>query len=76
MPRSSKPPAPSPRRAAAEPRLSRTRQPESMSVEDWQASLRRQFGRDQPFVLERLGVEPEFIVSNPQSKAMPRIATR
>jgi superfamily II DNA or RNA helicase len=47
-----------------------------MSVEDWQASLRRQFGREQPFVLVRLGVEPEFIVSNPQSKGRYRVAMR
>ncbi|MHB1125153.1 MAG: DEAD/DEAH box helicase [Ramlibacter sp.] len=63
-------------RAAAEPRLSRTRQPESMSAEDWQASLRRQFGREQPFVLERSGAELEFAVSNPKSKGRYRVALR
>ena len=76
MTRSSKSSSPRPRRAAAEPRLSRTRQPESMSVEDWQASLRRQFGREQPFVLERLGADPEFLVRNPKSKGCYRVAIR
>jgi superfamily II DNA or RNA helicase len=70
------PKAPTSRRAAAEPRLSRTRQPESMSVEDWQASLRRQFGREQPFVLERLGTEAEYVVRNPKSKGRYRVALR
>src|SRR5213593_684379 len=63
-------------RSSSEPRLSRTRQPDAMSVEDWQASLRRQFGREQPFVLERLGAEAEFVVSNPQSKGRYRVAMR
>lgn len=47
-----------------------------MSVEDWQASLRRQFGREQPFVLERLGADPEFLVRNPKSKGCYRVAMR
>ncbi|CAM3663056.1 DEAD/DEAH box helicase [Roseateles saccharophilus] len=47
-----------------------------MSVEDWQASLRRQFGREQPFTLERQGTEPEFVVINPQSKGRYRVAMR
>jgi superfamily II DNA or RNA helicase len=41
-----------------------------MSVEDWQVQLRRQYGRDQDFVLEKLGREPlftEYAVRNPLS---------
>jgi superfamily II DNA or RNA helicase len=67
------------RRAASEPRLSRTRKPEDLPVEDWQAGLRRQFGREQSFLLERLGTEPvfsEFAVSNPQSGGRYRVAIR
>ena len=45
---------------AAEPRLSRTRRPEALPVADWQAALRRQFGREQPFALRNLGAEPVF----------------
>jgi len=51
MPRSSKTrssreaPKP-PRRAASEPRLSRSRKPDELPVEAWQVGLRRQFGRD------------------------------
>lgn len=35
----------------AAPRLSRTRRPAHLQVADWQAALRRQFGREQPFKL-------------------------
>ena len=55
---------------AAEPRLSRLRRPAEMPVEDWQAGLRRQFGREQSFVVENLGTEPvfsEFAEANSQS---------
>jgi len=41
-----------------------------MSLEDWQVQLRRQYGRDQDFVLEKLGREPlftEYLVRNPLS---------
>jgi hypothetical protein len=57
-------------RPRSEPRLSRLRRPQGMSVEDWQIRLRRQFGREQPFVLENLGAEPvfsEFAVTGPIS---------
>lgn len=39
-----------------------------MSIEDWQVQLRRQYGRDQDFVLEKLGHEPlfgKYLVRNP-----------
>lgn len=71
--------SPRPSRIAAEQRLSRTRKPEQLSVEDWQAGLRAQFGREQPFAIERLGREPvfsEFLVSNPQSGGRYRVAIR
>jgi superfamily II DNA or RNA helicase len=64
---------------SAEPRLSRLRRPADMPVEDWQAGLRRQFGREQSFVLENLGTEPvfsEFAVANPQSGGHYRVAIR
>jgi len=63
----------------AAPRLSRTHQPEGVSVRDWQRGLRRQFGREQSFVLENLGAEPffsEFRVTNPVSKSSYRVAVR
>ena len=50
-----------------------------MPVEKWQAGLRRQFGREQSFVLENLGTEPvfsEFAVANPQSGGRYRVAIR
>jgi hypothetical protein len=55
---------------AAESRLSRARRPETLPVADWQAVLRRQFGREQPFALRNLVAEPvfsKFRVDNPDS---------
>src|SRR3954471_21547064 len=62
-----------------EPKLSRTQAPADLSVADWQRGLRRQFGREQAFELENLGVEPffsEFRVGNPVSKSSYRVAIR
>ncbi|WP_309639748.1 DEAD/DEAH box helicase [Methylibium sp.] len=64
---------------AAEPRLSRTRRPPELAVVDWQAALRRQFGREQHFELENLGTDPvfsEFRVHNPASGGRYRVAIR
>ncbi|ROZ63672.1 ATP-dependent helicase [Ramlibacter sp. WS9] len=50
-----------------------------MSLEDWQAALRAQFGREQPFRIQRLGDEPvfsDFAVSNPESGGHYRVAIR
>jgi superfamily II DNA or RNA helicase len=61
------------------PRLSRLQKPEEMSLEDWQVELRRQFGREQKFVLKNLGDHPvfsEFEVTNPQSKTTYRVSIR
>ena len=66
-------------RPAAEPRLSRTRRPAGMAVADWQAALRRQFGREQGFELHNLGSEPlfsDFLVRNPQGGTQYRVAIR
>ena len=62
-----------------EPRLSRTRRPPELAVADWQIALRRQFGREQPFELENLGLEAvfsDFGVSNPASGTRYRVAIR
>ena len=67
------------RKKSAEPRLSRLRRPNEMSAEDWQIRLRRQFGREQSFVLENLGAETvfsEFAVTNPESRGRYRVAIR
>ena len=63
----------------AEPRLSRTRRPPEIAVADWQAALRRQFGREQRFGLENLGSDPvfsDFRVHNPASDSRYRVAIR
>jgi superfamily II DNA or RNA helicase len=67
------------RKRQAVPRLSNTRPPSGIAIEDWQTELRRQFGREQAFLLENLGSEPflsEFSVTNPQSGGHYRVAIR
>ena len=64
---------------SATPRLSRTRRPVDLQVADWQAALRRQFGREQLFRLQNLGSDPifsDFRVHNPASKSQYRVAIR
>lgn len=66
-------------RVAKPPRLSRTQAPADMTPVEWQRALRRQFGREQAFLLDNLGSEPvfsEFRVGNPQSKSRYRVAIR
>ena len=60
-------------------KLSRTHPPAEISPLEWQRALRRQFGREQAFGLEKLGGDPffsEFRVSNAQSKSAYRVAIR
>ncbi len=57
-------------KVAASTRLSRTRKPDRLPAADWQAALRRQFGREQRYTLRKLGDEPVFStfhVDNPDS---------
>jgi len=66
-------------KTSAEPRLSRTRRPETLPAADWQAALRRQFGREQNFGLRNLGTEPVFStfrVDNPDSGTHYRVTIR
>ena len=61
------------------PRLSRTQVPTDMTPVAWQRALRRQFGREQAFLIDNLGSEPvfsEFRVGNPESKNSYRVAIR
>lgn len=70
------------KKAAAGPKrrkLSRTRKPEGMPLEQWQVTLRRQFGREQNFEMENIGDRPvfsEFAVTNPASGRTYRVAIR
>ncbi len=60
-------------------KISRLRKPDEMSLEQWQAALRRQFGREQDFKLKNIGDEPifsEFEVTNPETHRTYRVAIR
>src|ERR1700752_1870021 len=66
-------------RHAKERKLSRAQAPADLSPLDWQRALRRQFGQEQAFALENVGVDPffsDFRVGNPQSKSRYRVAIR
>lgn len=50
-----------------------------MTAVEWQRALRRQFGREQDFLLDNTGSEPvfsEFRVGNPQSRTHYRVTIR
>lgn len=67
------------RNHAPKPKFSRLHKPAELSVEQWQAALRRQFGREQDFRLKNIGqqaVFSEFQVTNPQTKNTYRVAIR
>lgn len=68
-----------PAKPPPEPKLSRTHAPPGLEPVEWQRALRRQFGREQVFGLENIGVEPffsEFRVSNPGSNSTYYVAIR
>ncbi len=53
------------------PPLSTTHKPADLTLEEWQRELRKQFGREQKYLLVNLGEQPvfsEFAVTNPQTK--------
>jgi len=60
-------------------KVSRLRQPEGMSLEQWQITLRRQYAQKQDLRLTNVGSEPvfsEFMVTNPQTNREYRVAIR
>ena len=74
-------------KALTEPRLSRQRRPEAMAADDWQRVLRRQFGSEQPFDLQRqdgldlaaakrLPVFSDYWVGNAATGGRYRVALR
>lgn len=55
------------------------KQPEGMSLEHWQAALRRQFAADNPFLVEKISPErvyADYEVSNPASGNTYKVALR
>ena len=61
------------------PQISRTHKPEHLTLEQWQVTLRREFGQIQNFRLKNIGQHPvfsEFIVTNPATERSYRVAIR
>lgn len=60
-------------------KLSPSRRPDDLTAESWQTGLRRQYGREQAYILRNLGDEPvfsEFSVTNPEQETTYRVAIR
>src|SRR5438094_2076887 len=77
--RQRRPPTAGARLAVVPKKLSRLHRPEGMSLEAWQTTLRRQFGREQRFLLKNSGGHPifsEFEVTNPESRNRYRVVIR
>jgi hypothetical protein len=61
------------------PAVSRLHRPADMTIEAWQRQLRKQFGSEQPFLIENVGGHPvfsEFRVTNPARGSVHRVAIR
>jgi superfamily II DNA or RNA helicase len=61
------------------PKLSRTKRPDGMSLEDWQIALRREHGRTQDFDIKNVGDDPifsEFLVRNSKSQSSYTVIVR
>jgi len=60
-------------------KLSRTKRPENMSLEDWQIALRREYGQSQNFNIKNVGddgVFSEFLVRNPDRHSSYTVVIR
>ncbi len=77
-----RPPAPRAKRAAKrKPPVPRTHKPAELTLEQWQVTLRRQFGRDQKFKLVAAGDDADdlfgdYLVTNPESGRTYRVGIR
>ncbi len=61
------------------PKTPRTKKPENMGLEEWQRTLRREFGEVQDFKMENIGTETffsEFMIENPDTGGKYRVAIR
>ncbi|MDO8724353.1 MAG: SNF2-related protein, partial [Syntrophales bacterium] len=71
--------SPNGKTAPPPPKISRTHKPDGVALEDWQRTLRRQFGEQQCFILKNVGGHPlfsEFALTNPESGKTYKIAIR
>jgi len=68
-----------PAKKQSSPKVSRTHKPNELSLEEWQRTLRRQFGEQQLYVLRNNGGHPlfsGFSLTNPASGKTYKIAIR
>ena len=60
-------------------RVPYSRKPAEMSVDEWQAELRKQFATDQKFKIQNTGDHPfysDFEVSNPETGKSYKVSIR
>jgi hypothetical protein len=65
--------------SSGEKKVSRTHKPDHLTLDQWQAALRRQFGREQKFKWRNLGdgrILSEYSVTNPATKRTYRVVIR
>ena len=63
----------------AKQKVSRTRKPKDLTLDEWQVALRRAYGRQQNFQIRNTGDHPvfsEFAVTNPETGRTYRVAVR
>lgn len=61
------------------PKLSNTKKPSTLSFEEWQTTLRKQFSTEQKFSIKNIGdhkVYSDFDVRNPSTKKVYKVAIR
>jgi len=67
------------RKRKKEKKISYTRKPDDLTLDQWQAALRKQFGKQTKFKLTNLGEHPifsDFLIQNPETGSQYKIAIR
>jgi len=67
------------RKKKKEKKISYTRKPDDLTLDQWQAALRKQFGKQTKFKLTNLGEHPifsDFMILNPETGSQYKIAIR
>ena len=67
------------RKKKKEKKISYTRKPDDLTLDQWQAALRKQFGKQTKFKLTNLGEHPifsDFLILNPETGSQYKIAIR
>ena len=67
------------RKRKKEKKISYTRKPDDLTIDQWQAALRKQFGKQIKYKLTNLGEHPiysDFLIKNPETGSQYKLAIR